>query len=180
MTLYRYRGYNFGFSAFLNGQFLGSGQGRSGSDPAGGIDLVNATYTFPTGFDGRGSKDFELGRGSRLHIAGNSNRRSFDRRIPNQIGAKDKHTAGAWAKVVSSVARRATNTRLPNSRSQPSLICYPDARLSDRNARKARRSRRTQNKCGAIRDRCGDARRRRCGGSRVGVERGRSGLVRSV
>ncbi|CAE6538539.1 unnamed protein product [Rhizoctonia solani] len=46
-------GYNFGFSAFLNGQFLGSGQGRSGSDPAGGIDLVNATYTFPTGLAGK-------------------------------------------------------------------------------------------------------------------------------
>ncbi|KAG8752322.1 hypothetical protein FRC11_008497, partial [Ceratobasidium sp. 423] len=46
-------GYNFGFSAFLNGQFLGSGQGRSGSDPAGGIDLVNATYTFPAGLVGR-------------------------------------------------------------------------------------------------------------------------------
>ncbi|KAJ1305575.1 hypothetical protein OPQ81_000575 [Rhizoctonia solani] len=46
-------GYNFGFSAFLNGQFLGSGQGRSGSDPAGGIDLVNATYTFPAGLVGK-------------------------------------------------------------------------------------------------------------------------------
>ncbi|KAG8687962.1 hypothetical protein FRC08_011692, partial [Ceratobasidium sp. 394] len=42
-------GYNFGFSAFLNGVFLGSGQGRSGSDAAGGIDLVNGTYTFPAG-----------------------------------------------------------------------------------------------------------------------------------
>ncbi|CAE6480671.1 unnamed protein product [Rhizoctonia solani] len=39
-------GYNFGFSAFLNGHFLGSGQGRSANDPAGGLDLVNATYTF--------------------------------------------------------------------------------------------------------------------------------------
>ncbi|KDN41542.1 hypothetical protein RSAG8_07343, partial [Rhizoctonia solani AG-8 WAC10335] len=46
-------GYNFGFSAFLNGQFLGSGQGRSGSDSAGGIDLVNATYTFPAGLVGK-------------------------------------------------------------------------------------------------------------------------------
>ncbi|CAE6472777.1 unnamed protein product [Rhizoctonia solani] len=46
-------GYNFGFSAFLNGQFLGSGQGRSGSDAAGGIDLVNATYTFPAGLVGK-------------------------------------------------------------------------------------------------------------------------------
>ncbi|GAB1521013.1 hypothetical protein RhiTH_004103 [Rhizoctonia solani] len=46
-------GYNFGFSAFLNGVFLGSGQGRSGSDPAGGIDLVNATYTFPVGSVGK-------------------------------------------------------------------------------------------------------------------------------
>lgn len=45
-------GYNFGFSAFLNGAFLGSGQGRSGSDAAGGIDLVNATYTFPAGVIG--------------------------------------------------------------------------------------------------------------------------------
>ncbi|KAG8686476.1 hypothetical protein FRC11_008917 [Ceratobasidium sp. 423] len=40
-------GYNFGFSAFLNGQFLGSGQGRSANDPAGGLDLVNVTYSFP-------------------------------------------------------------------------------------------------------------------------------------
>ncbi|CAE6480078.1 unnamed protein product [Rhizoctonia solani] len=40
-------GYNFGFSAFLNGQLLGSGQGRSANDPAGGLDLVNVTYTFP-------------------------------------------------------------------------------------------------------------------------------------
>ncbi|EUC55104.1 glycoside hydrolase family 35 protein [Rhizoctonia solani AG-3 Rhs1AP] len=46
-------GYNFGFSAFLNGQFLGSGQGRSGSDAAGGIDLVNATYAFPAGLVGK-------------------------------------------------------------------------------------------------------------------------------
>ncbi|KAG8796599.1 hypothetical protein FRC12_016586 [Ceratobasidium sp. 428] len=50
-------GYNFGFSAFLNGVFLGSGQGRSGSDSAGGIDLVNATYTFPTGVVTPGKKN---------------------------------------------------------------------------------------------------------------------------
>ncbi|CAE6453872.1 unnamed protein product [Rhizoctonia solani] len=40
-------GYNFGFSAFLNGQFLGSGQGRAAIDPAGRLDLVNATFSFP-------------------------------------------------------------------------------------------------------------------------------------
>ncbi|CAE6404215.1 unnamed protein product [Rhizoctonia solani] len=39
-------GYNFGFSAFLNGQFLGSGQGRAAIDPSGRLDLVNATFTF--------------------------------------------------------------------------------------------------------------------------------------
>ncbi|KAF8751739.1 Beta-galactosidase, domain 3 [Rhizoctonia solani] len=42
-------GFNFGFSAFLNGAFLGSGQGRPESDPSGGTDLVNVTYTFPVG-----------------------------------------------------------------------------------------------------------------------------------
>ncbi|KAG8731854.1 hypothetical protein FRC10_001402, partial [Ceratobasidium sp. 414] len=42
-------GFNFGFSAFLNGVFLGSGQGRSDRDAAGGIDLVHGTYTFPAG-----------------------------------------------------------------------------------------------------------------------------------
>ncbi|KAF8704522.1 Beta-galactosidase, domain 3, partial [Rhizoctonia solani] len=42
-----YRGYNFGFSAFLNGQFLGSGQGRAAIDPSGRLVLVNATFTFP-------------------------------------------------------------------------------------------------------------------------------------
>ncbi|ELU35685.1 hypothetical protein AG1IA_10285 [Rhizoctonia solani AG-1 IA] len=41
------RGYNFGFSAFLNGQFLGSGQGRAVIDPSGRLVLVNATFTFP-------------------------------------------------------------------------------------------------------------------------------------
>lgn len=45
-------GFNFGFSAFINGVFLGSGQGRSSSDPAGGVDLVEATYTFPAGVVG--------------------------------------------------------------------------------------------------------------------------------
>ncbi|KAF8601279.1 hypothetical protein BDV93DRAFT_545951 [Ceratobasidium sp. AG-I] len=39
-------GYGFGFSAFLNGQFLGSGEGN-------GVDLVNATYTFPAGALGK-------------------------------------------------------------------------------------------------------------------------------
>ncbi|QRV78064.1 glycoside hydrolase family 35 protein [Ceratobasidium sp. AG-Ba] len=42
-------GFNFGFSAFLNGVFLGSGQGTSENDPTGGKDLVNATYAFPAG-----------------------------------------------------------------------------------------------------------------------------------
>ncbi|CAE6480060.1 unnamed protein product [Rhizoctonia solani] len=42
-------GYNFGFSAFLNGIFLGSGQGRSNESPAGAITLINSTYVFPTG-----------------------------------------------------------------------------------------------------------------------------------
>ncbi|KAG8731749.1 hypothetical protein FRC10_001462 [Ceratobasidium sp. 414] len=42
-------GFNFGYSAFLNGVFLGSGQGRPENDPSGGTDLVNATYTFPAG-----------------------------------------------------------------------------------------------------------------------------------
>lgn len=37
-----FRGYGFGFSAFLNGVFIGSGVGN-------GVDLVNATYTFPVG-----------------------------------------------------------------------------------------------------------------------------------
>ncbi|CAE6436343.1 unnamed protein product [Rhizoctonia solani] len=46
-------GFNFGFSAFLNGAFLGSGQGRPENDPSGGTDLVNVTYTFPTGAVGR-------------------------------------------------------------------------------------------------------------------------------
>ncbi|CAE6491515.1 unnamed protein product, partial [Rhizoctonia solani] len=46
-------GFNFGFSAFLNGAFLGSGQGRPESDPSGGTDLVNVTYTFPVGSIGR-------------------------------------------------------------------------------------------------------------------------------
>ncbi|KEP45521.1 glycoside hydrolase family 35 protein [Rhizoctonia solani 123E] len=39
-------GYNFAFSAFLNGRFLGSGEGRGANDPAGGLDKVNVTYTF--------------------------------------------------------------------------------------------------------------------------------------
>ena len=34
-----YRGDSFGFSVFLNGVFLGSGQGN-------GTDLINATYEF--------------------------------------------------------------------------------------------------------------------------------------
>ncbi|KAH7318896.1 glycoside hydrolase superfamily [Rhizoctonia solani] len=46
-------GFNFGFSAFLNGAFLGSGQGRPENDPSGGTDLVNVTYTFPVGTVGR-------------------------------------------------------------------------------------------------------------------------------
>ncbi|KAH7318895.1 glycoside hydrolase superfamily [Rhizoctonia solani] len=53
VRLFAQGGYNFGFSAFLNGQFLGSGQGRSANDPAGGLDLVNATYTFPTDLVGK-------------------------------------------------------------------------------------------------------------------------------
>lgn len=40
------RGYGFGFSAFLNGVFIGSGEGN-------GVDLVNATYTFPAGAVGK-------------------------------------------------------------------------------------------------------------------------------
>lgn len=47
------RGYNFGFSTFLNGVFLGSSQGRSNRETGGGIDLVNATYTFPEGLVGK-------------------------------------------------------------------------------------------------------------------------------
>ncbi|QRW12333.1 glycoside hydrolase family 35 protein [Ceratobasidium sp. AG-Ba] len=42
-------GSNFGFSAFLNGQFLGSGGGRPDNDPVAGSDMGNVTYTFPTG-----------------------------------------------------------------------------------------------------------------------------------
>ncbi|CAE6542312.1 unnamed protein product [Rhizoctonia solani] len=42
-------GTNFGFSAFLNGAFLGSGPGISNK----GAELVNVTYTFPTGSVGR-------------------------------------------------------------------------------------------------------------------------------
>ncbi|KAG9085345.1 hypothetical protein FRC06_003654 [Ceratobasidium sp. 370] len=45
-------GFNFGYSAFLNGVFLGSGQGRPENDPSGGTELVNATYTFPAGVVG--------------------------------------------------------------------------------------------------------------------------------
>ncbi|ELU35839.1 hypothetical protein AG1IA_10131 [Rhizoctonia solani AG-1 IA] len=43
---FSYRGYNFGFSAFLNGQFLGSGQGRAATDPAGQLDLICDVYLF--------------------------------------------------------------------------------------------------------------------------------------
>ncbi|CUA69706.1 hypothetical protein RSOLAG22IIIB_08633 [Rhizoctonia solani] len=39
-------GYNFGFSAFLNGQFLRSGQGRGAKDPDGGLDKVTVNYPF--------------------------------------------------------------------------------------------------------------------------------------
>ncbi|KAG8783246.1 hypothetical protein FRC12_019925 [Ceratobasidium sp. 428] len=45
-------GFNFGFSAFLNGVFLGSGGGRPENDPSGGTDHANVTYTFPTGLVG--------------------------------------------------------------------------------------------------------------------------------
>ncbi|CUA69464.1 hypothetical protein RSOLAG22IIIB_08477 [Rhizoctonia solani] len=44
-------GYNFGFSAFLNGRFLGSGQGRGANDPDGGLDKVNVTYPFSEGLE---------------------------------------------------------------------------------------------------------------------------------
>ncbi|CAE6479336.1 unnamed protein product [Rhizoctonia solani] len=40
------QGVQLGFSAFLNGRFLGSGEGRGANDPAGGLDKVNVTYTF--------------------------------------------------------------------------------------------------------------------------------------
>ncbi|CAE6427460.1 unnamed protein product [Rhizoctonia solani] len=38
--------YSFGFSTFLNGQFLGSGQGRAATDPAGQLDLICDVYLF--------------------------------------------------------------------------------------------------------------------------------------
>jgi len=41
------RGFSFGYSAWINEQFLGSGQGTSiGQD---GEDILNATFTFDEG-----------------------------------------------------------------------------------------------------------------------------------
>jgi hypothetical protein len=45
----RSSGSAFGFSAYLNGQFVSSGQGLSGAD------TVNATLTFPSGAATNGS-----------------------------------------------------------------------------------------------------------------------------
>ncbi|KAG8680419.1 hypothetical protein FRC11_002521, partial [Ceratobasidium sp. 423] len=39
----------YDFRAFLNGIFLGSGQGRSNESPEGAITLINSTYMFPAG-----------------------------------------------------------------------------------------------------------------------------------
>lgn len=41
-----YRGFNFGYSAFLNSKFLGSSQGTNQYSAGGGVDMTNVTWSF--------------------------------------------------------------------------------------------------------------------------------------
>lgn len=43
---YSLRGFNFGYSAFLNSKFIGSNQGTNQYSANGGTDMTNDTWTF--------------------------------------------------------------------------------------------------------------------------------------